>query len=269
MSYHCVVAVIVILGSISLTYSSKQNQSNSNYINLRPETVLDILTTYNSAVQRLTQKASTEECKSKILAAYDEYWHALAHESAFPFEDVMFHSECNSSTTTATPLMPLRTKVYPPRPPISPPPVPPRTQLNPNNVSLLYVILVHDQPELLHRLIAALDEPQHTFVIHVDLKANDLFYLAKNLSTAAVNNNVFVLTDEYRQSASWGAFSIVNATLNAMRFGWELQRPFHFVINLSGTSYPIKSNAFMRTALAESSDKIYMEIRPDPTLPPP
>jgi hypothetical protein len=49
----------------------------------------------------------------------------------------------------------------------------------------------------------------------------------------------------------------------------NLQRHFDFVINLSGTTYPIKSNLYIRSILSENSDKIYSEIRPEATFPPP
>jgi hypothetical protein len=40
----------------------------------------------------------------------------------------------------------------------------------------MYVILVHDQPELLQRLISSIDEPQHTIIIHVDAKVIQFFF---------------------------------------------------------------------------------------------
>ena len=42
---------------------------------------------------------------------------------------------------------------------------------NPKSLQIAYLILAHKQPELVIRLIKALNEPGHIFVVHVDLKS--------------------------------------------------------------------------------------------------
>lgn len=238
--------------------------SENEEITLYPKTILQILQDYSSAVQRLTKNAKTKECKSKITDAFNKYNRALSYETAYPFEDIMFFSEC--STMKPYPLLPLKTKKYPEKPYLAPSPVRPGISLLADRLAILYILLVHDQPEMLARIIQSLYEKQHTFVIHVDKKAPEVFKLAEYLTK--VYDNVFVVR-EGRQSANWGGFTIVNATLISMRLGWTLSRHFDFVINLSGTSYPIKSNDYIRSTLAESADRVYMEIRPEPNMPPP
>jgi hypothetical protein len=72
------------------------------------------------------------------------------------------------------------------------------------------------------------------------------------LKFAENRSNIFVM-DRYRQALNWGGFTIVNATLGAMMYGWETGRHFDFLIDLSGTHYPIKSNKAIREALGTKS----------------
>jgi len=140
-------------------------------------------------------------------------------------------------------------------------------------MKILYVILVHNNVDFVQQLVHALNEPQHTFIIHVDLKAADVqealsrVYAPEDSSTAVVNTtgfpehydrlidhsipvrrgggpfgNVWVMQEE-REACNWGGFTIVNATLNAFRLAvLTLQRPFDYCMDVSGTSYPIKTN---------------------------
>jgi hypothetical protein len=59
-------------------------------------------------------------------------------------------------------------EVYPPKPE----PVQPLWRTNhtidPEDLAILYVALVDSHPHFATRMIEALQEPQHTFVIHVD-----------------------------------------------------------------------------------------------------
>jgi len=107
---------------------------------------------------------------------------------------------------------------------------------------------------MVKRIIDALDEPQHTFVLHVDLKVRctvcvsfsfflmssaitlmDVYFLqAESLYGMAVqwvaqrtHKNVYLLSHEERQNASWGGFSIVNATLRGA--GYSLLVAFSLI----------------------------------------
>lgn len=162
--------------------------------------------------------------------------------------------------------LPLHVKEAPPSPMTPPPPprLPTNTTLYPDEIAILYVVLVHGNAKFAIRLINALNEKNHTFVIHVDLKAqsayNELSLFADKME------NVYMLQIG-RQDAVWGAFSIVNATLAAMKFGMELGRRFDYMIDISGSSYPIKSNRAIRKQLAERPNAIYMDVQDEPNRP--
>ena len=74
----------------------------------------------------------------------------------------------------------MRAKDYPPRPEVPPPPQASTEKLNASSLSIMYIILVHDQPTMLSRIISALDEFQHTFVIRVDKRVHLLQPAASN-----------------------------------------------------------------------------------------
>ena len=150
---------------------------------------------------------------------------------------------------------------------MTPPPparLPQNTILHSDDIAILYIVLLHGHAKFAIRLINALYEKNHTFVIHVDLKAQSVF---NEMSTfAATKENIYMLQNG-RQDAVWGGFSIVNATLAAMNFGMNLGRRFDYMIDISGTSYPIKSNRAIRMQLAEKPNAVYMDVQDQPNRP--
>jgi hypothetical protein len=52
-----------------------------------------------------------------------------------------------------------------------------------------------------------------------------------------------------------------------MRYALERNLSFDFVVDLSGTHYPVKSNHFIRTTLASNLNAVYMDITPEPSRP--
>lgn len=156
-------------------------------------------------------------------------------------------------------------KELPRRPDSPPPPARKADPIPPETMSILYIMLVHDHPTFTQRIINALDEPQHTFVVHVDAKADDVFIAHK--AFAANRENVFIL-DENRQRLNWGGFSIVNATICAMDYALSLKRHFDYMIDVSGSTYPIKSNKAIREQLSKFPGAVYMDVAAEPSKPP-
>jgi Core-2/I-Branching enzyme len=161
--------------------------------------------------------------------------------------------------------MPPYLKVLPPTPIYPAPPIEDTTPVHAEDLAILYVMLVHEYPEFVERIIDSLNEPQHTFIIHVDLKSPEA--RTKLLRSAESRSNVFLVKPEYSQRVNWGGYSAVNATLQAMKYAVDLDRPFHYMQLLSGTSYPIKSNYEIRTELALRPGAIYMDVHDAPSLP--
>jgi alr4323 protein len=108
-----------------------------------------------------------------------------------------------------------------------------------------YIILTHKSPIQLERLISKLDDEDINFFIHIDAKTNiePFKYLEKD--------NVIFLED--RIDVIWGDFSIVQATLNAMKSIIE-HKDQGYTILLSGQDYPIKSNQKIKEYLSKNQD---------------
>jgi alr4323 protein len=108
-----------------------------------------------------------------------------------------------------------------------------------------YIILTHKSPTQLERLIAKLDDEEATFFVHIDLKTNieQFKYLQKE--------NVIFLED--RVDVAWGDFSIVQATLNAMK-SVVAHKNNGYTILLSGQDYPIKSKKEIKEYFSKNQD---------------
>ena len=74
---------------------------------------------------------------------------------------------------------------------------------------------------------------------------------------------------EHRERITWGAFSIVNATLNAMRLALNNNVSFDYFLLASGSSYPIKSNKFIRETLSKDPNTVFMDVTPERSKPDP
>ena len=99
--------------------------------------------------------------------------------------------------------------------------------------SLAFLILAHTDPAHLTRLLAGLP-PEAYKVLHIDRKARSL----DDFRSAVPN----VHRVGKRHDVHWGAFSMVDATLELLRFGVERTKAERFVL-LSGSCYPLKPNA--------------------------
>jgi Core-2/I-Branching enzyme len=111
-------------------------------------------------------------------------------------------------------------------------------------VSLCYFIMVHKDPKQLDRLLSRLSDPQDRFIVHVNLAA------PKATRDALVRVSLDHAKVELLPSRRlrWGHWSLAECHRRAIalamtRPGWD------YLINLSGSCYPIKPVAQIRGAL--------------------
>jgi len=102
------------------------------------------------------------------------------------------------------------------------------------NVQLAYLILTHQFPELLARLVNKLNSPDTHFFIHVNAMT-DIQPFLRALPPA---ENVH-FTD-VRSKVHWRGFSATEAILQLMKEVVEHEQDFKYCILLSGADYPIK-----------------------------
>jgi hypothetical protein len=159
---------------------------------------------------------------------------------------------------------------------------------DPNELKLLYAVLTHNDPEGTIRLIEALHEDGHIFVVHVDGKEASEETYTKLVAYATTRDHVFILPDPLRVRITWGGFSMVNATLQILQYAFGLaplydddddspkkstpsvSKPlnFHKVVHLASTSYPLASNTEIRHQLASFPlDANFMHVIMKPSRP--
>ncbi|QAY67801.1 beta-1,6-N-acetylglucosaminyltransferase [Paenibacillus protaetiae] len=126
-------------------------------------------------------------------------------------------------------------------------------------MKLAYLILAHHKMELLDRLMHAIYSPDHSYMIHVDAKADaDLHRYADEL--AAANPNIKILPS---RSATWACWSLVQVELDGIKE--LLHEQWDFYILLSGQDFPAASQEAICRTLAPYPGKNFMRIG---TMPP-
>jgi len=103
-------------------------------------------------------------------------------------------------------------------------------------MKVAYLILAHDTPNHMKRLIQALDSPNAAFVVHVDRKS-DITPFRQGVSKPNVS---FV---EDRLPVYWGEFPVVEATIRLIEEG--LKHDPDYLCLLSGSDYPLRSPAYI------------------------
>jgi len=113
-------------------------------------------------------------------------------------------------------------------------------------MKIAYLILAHENPQHLQRLILALRTPWTRFYVHVDTK------VPAGLFDGLRGEPQTVLIED-RVSACWGGYSLVQATLNLMTAAITDPEPADWYVLLSGADYPIRSNEEIRDYLQRSN----------------
>lgn len=107
-----------------------------------------------------------------------------------------------------------------------------------------YIILAHNNPNQLNRLIKRLDDGFSHFYIHIDKNVDfDLFSYLKNISCVSVIKD--------RTYCIWGDFSLVQATINSIKQIIYDKREYYTIL-LSGQCYPIVDNLTINNYLKQN-----------------
>lgn len=123
------------------------------------------------------------------------------------------------------------------------------------------LILAHDQPDHLARLVKHLQCDWARIFIHIDKKADGAAF--KRLIPA--QKNTVILEDPHRVAVTWGGFSVVRATLSLLRQSLACGEQFDRFCLLSGSDFPVKPLDFIRSALASDTEYIRIDRRLGPS----
>ena len=229
---------------------------------------------FETRLETVFQKAKTPECRTKIAEHLGYFVNAMALEASLPFVDVQFENSCPEPIYDLDNLPEgmhighVQNRSYQPDDGIY--------IDNASDLKLLYAILTHQNPAETIRLVEVLYEPGHVFVIHVDGKesSDDTYQALLNYSRD--KDFVHLIPHPYRCRVNWGGFSMVNATMQILKYSFGLDPSlngspidFHKFVHMSSTSYPLASNTKIRQTLASFPlDANLMHVVMKPTRPP-
>lgn len=117
---------------------------------------------------------------------------------------------------------------------------------------IAYLILCHKHPDQVRRLVEELDDDGVNFVIHVDKRSAGLRPQLEQMLSGRKN-----VSFARQLPCYWGRFSIVEATLSAMKLA--LEQPFDYAVLLSGQDYPVKSRRTIRQFFADRRGREFIE----------
>ena len=122
-----------------------------------------------------------------------------------------------------------------------------------------YMIIAHEQFELLEKLIMALDDERNDIFVHIDSKVIDFDY---NRYSALAKYSKVIFTPE-RINVTWGDYSQVKTEMLLLRTAVEYEnpeKPYEYFHLISGVDLPIKSNDYIHTFFAENPGKEFIHF---------
>ena len=104
---------------------------------------------------------------------------------------------------------------------------------------LAFSINIYKHVEQFERLLRAIYRPQNLYCIHIDKKSPDIFYRAVE-AVAACFPNIFLASE--RINMIWGDFTILESILLCSKDLLSHEKPWKYVINLTGQEFPLRTN---------------------------
>lgn len=122
-------------------------------------------------------------------------------------------------------------------------------------MKLNYIILAHQYPLQLRRLVNKLHTIDSKFYIHID-KNVEIQPFIKALKN---HENVFFLGEEMRENGIWGDIGIVRATIKAMEMVVS-ENNDGFCVLLTGQDYPLKSTDAISGFLSKHHNTNFIDL---------
>lgn len=121
-------------------------------------------------------------------------------------------------------------------------------------MKIAYLIMTHENPQLLQRTIRTLScgDDKCGFFIHLDRKTP----VQRFLSVSGQNVQFF----EKRIPVHWGEFSQVEAILSLMRQAVDSPSGYDYCVLITGSCYPLRSGGYIRRFFEANRGSEYMDI---------
>lgn len=129
-------------------------------------------------------------------------------------------------------------------------------QMHDGSPRITFVLLAHDHPNQLGRLVRRLNKsyPESRVIVHVDARSGAL----QPFTEACQSANVQFMDDRVR--SYWAHHSLLEAELRLLRHA--INRPCDWVILLSGRCYPLRDRAELFHHLGQNSIDAFIEVHP-------
>jgi len=118
-------------------------------------------------------------------------------------------------------------------------------------MKLAHLVLAHNHPLQLERLVKRLSDADAHVYIHLDAKTD----IAGFEHIGSIPNTSFI---KNRVNVKWGEYSTIQGTLNAMEEILAAGTTYSHINLLSGADYPLQSNAATQKFLFANADKTFM-----------
>ena len=122
-----------------------------------------------------------------------------------------------------------------------------------------YMIIAHNQFELLEKLIRALDDVRNDIFVHIDAKVKD-FDFEHFKSIAQYSRVIFT---EKRVDVTWGDVSQVETEFELLKTAVQSEnadKPYSYFHLISGVDLPIKSNDYIHGFCKENNGKEFIHF---------
>lgn len=120
----------------------------------------------------------------------------------------------------------------------------------------VFLILAHNNPEYLTRLVEMLDAANHFFFIHID-KKNEILLENPLMKRLNKKENCRIIS---RVTVNWGGFSQVQATLALIRESLESAQSFDWFHLISGCDLPLVSPLMLDEMIERQKFKGYVGL---------
>ncbi|WP_136808912.1 beta-1,6-N-acetylglucosaminyltransferase [Desulfosediminicola flagellatus] len=131
---------------------------------------------------------------------------------------------------------------------------------NSQGIKIGFLILAHNNPARLLRLITRLhsEDPTCNIIIHYDRNSTSGEF--QNLQESCISmQRIHILKGKNRIKCNWGGFSIVQATLNLMEYGLTNLSNCDYYYLLSGSCYPVRPLHHLKSFLTKNLGTAFIE----------
>lgn len=117
-----------------------------------------------------------------------------------------------------------------------------------------YLLIAHNQFELLKTLMSAIDYPYNDIYVHIDLKENDVNF--DDIRSVIKFSDVYFL--ENRLDIKWGEFSQIECELRLLEAA--TQKKYLYYHLMSGADMPLKSQKYIHDFFTENYDTEFIHF---------